>query len=245
MSTILLIYSSVVWFFAGFINGVTSFGGNMVAVPFLSLVLDPRQAIIFTCLTGTAITASIAVLYFGSLLKKEFFMATACCAAGVPAGMWVLKVAPVKLLLFLAGAIITLFLVWQFVAKRLGRKTQIPLWCIVPAGLLSGVLLGCVGMGGPIMAMYGVLRGWSKEASLSMLNSMAALSMFFLIALQWSQGLYTPEILEGSAWGIPCTIAGVLVSLPVIRRMDPHIFRLGLLGMLALSAGMLFYRCLT
>ena len=97
-------------------------------------------------------------------------------------------------------------------------------------------------MGGPILAMYAVLRGWSKEVTLSMLSTMAAVSMVFLMVLQWKSGLYTPEMLHSAAWAAPCAVAGVLVSIPVIRRINPAIFRRILLFMLAVSSIMLFVR---
>jgi len=242
MDTLLLFYSSVIWLFAGFVNGVTSFGGNLVAFPLMALVMDTKEAIIFVCLTGTAITTSVAVLYRASLPKLEFFLSTAGGAMGVIPGLWVLKVAPVSLLLFLSGSILTSFLVWQILGKRLDPEWRIPKWYALLLGFFSGFFTGCTGMGGPVMAVYAVLRRWTKEETLATLNTMAAVSMIILALLQWQQGLYTPAILHGAAWGIPCCILGVLISLPVIRRINARIFRAGLLVMLTISALMLFYR---
>ena len=45
-------YINIVWFLAGFINGVTSFGGNLFAVPLMTLVMEAKQAIIFGCITA-------------------------------------------------------------------------------------------------------------------------------------------------------------------------------------------------
>ncbi|MBR3880947.1 MAG: sulfite exporter TauE/SafE family protein, partial [Mailhella sp.] len=236
MDALLLLYSSVVWFFAGFVNGVTSFGGNLVSFPLMALVMDTKEAIIFVCLTGTAITISIAILYRASLPKLEFCLATAGGAVGVVPGLWLLKVAPVSLLLFLSGTILTSFLVWQLMGKRLYQERRIPIWYALLLGFFSGFFLGCTGMGGPAIAVYAVLRHWSKEETLATVNTMAAVSMLFLAGLQWWQGLYTPVILQGAAWGMPCCVLGVLISLPVIRRIDAQLFRKGLLAMLAISA---------
>ena len=244
MDVLILLYTSLVWLFGGFVNGVTSFGGNMVAVPLLSLVMDPRHAIIFACLTGTAITVSLAVLYRSSLPKREFVLVCLSSAVGVIPGLWMLKVASAELLLFMAGTILSAFLLWQFIGSRLRREWRIPMWCIIPMGVISGFMLGSTGMGGPVMAAYAVLRRWTKEETIAILNTVAAISMIFLIFLQWKQGLYTPAILEGSAWGIPCCVVGVLLSIPVVHRINTQSFRRCLLAMLAFSALMLFYRSL-
>lgn len=243
MSTLLLLYSNAVWLFAGFVNGVTSFGGNMVAVPFISLAMDPKDAILFACLTGVSITAALAFLYHSALPRLEFILACLSGAVGIPFGVWMLQVASVRVLLFLSGAIILVFLLWQFLGRKIRREGRIPLWCIVPMGMLSGFFLGCTGMGGPVLAMYAVLRGWTKEETLATMNTQAALVMLFMIFLQWREGLYTAEMLHGAAWGMPCAVIGVLLSIPVIRRLDAQLFRKGLLAMLALSTLMLFWRC--
>lgn len=239
---LVFLYVNIVWLLAGFLNGVTAFGGNLFAMPLMTLVMDTKDAIVFSCLVGTGITVSIAVLYHSRLPKVEFLLACLTCVAGIPLGVHILKLAPVNMLLIGSGMILLLFLVWQAVAGRMHRPCSIPMWMIIPAGILSGILLGSTGMGGPILAMYAVLRGWSKEVTLSVLNTMAAISMIFLIVLQWRGGLYTPDMLRAAVWAVPCCVIGVLVSVPLIRRLNPHVFRLLLLGMLFFSMLMLFAR---
>ena len=239
---LVFLYINVVWLLAGFLNGVTSFGGNLFAVPLMTLVMDAKEAIVLSCLVGTGITVSIAVVYHGKLPKLEFVLAFLSNLAGIPLGMAVLQMASVGSILIGAGLILLCFLIWQAVAGRMHRAFMVPVWSIVPAALLAGVLLGSTGMGGPVLAMYAVLRGWSKEATISVLNTMAALSMLVLVFLQWRSGLYTPSILHNAAWALPCTITGVLVSVPVIRRINPVIFRRLLLAMLAFSTVMLFVK---
>ena len=242
MDTFTALFVNIVWLLAGFLNGVTSFGANLFAVPLMTLVMDTKEAIIFSCLVGTSITLSVTFLYHRDLPKLEFVLALLACVAGVPFGMAILKLASADTMLIGSGMILLLFLIWQAVAGRMGNTLQAPLWSIVPAGMLSGILMSSTGMGGPILAMYAVLRGWSKEVTLSMLNTLSSLAMVFLVILQWRDGLYTPQMLHGALWAIPCCVIGVFVSVPVIRRIHPRIFRRLLLGMLAFSSVMLFVR---
>lgn len=236
------IYINVVWFLAGFINGLTSFGGNLFAMPLMSLVMDAKDAIVFGCLVGTAITVTIALFYHRDLPKREFVLALVSSLAGIPAGMAILKVASVKALLFGCGFILVAFLLWQVLAGRMHISRTISMWWVVPTGIVSGIMLSSTSMGGPVLAMYAVLRGWSKEMTLSMLSTMAALTMLSLVGVQWWNGMYTPFIMHHAMWAIPSTVVGVLVSIPVIRRLNPRIFRLLVLAMLAVSAVMLFVR---
>ena len=239
---LVFLYINIVWFLAGFINGVTSFGGNMFAVPLMTLVMDPKDAIILGCIGGLGITTSITVFYHRNLPKLEFILACVSSIVGVPFGMILLEIAPAKAVLIGCGCILLLFLAWQAVSCRMHLTFAIPMWTIVPVGILSGILLSSTSMGGPILAMYAVMRGWGKEVTLSVLSTMGMISMIFLVALQWKNGLYTPEILHNAMWAVPCTVIGVLISIPILRRIDPRLFRLLVLGMLAVSAGMLFMR---
>ena len=236
------LYINVVWFLGGFINGVTSFGGNLFAVPLMTLAMDAKDAIVLGCIVGTAITVTIAFFYHRDLPKLEFSLAFVSGLAGIPIGMAVLRVAPVKVILLTCGVILALFLLWQAVSGRMRGVFRIPVWTIVPLGVISGILLSSTSMGGPVLVMYAVMRGWSKETTLSVLNTMAALSMVCLAVVQWRNGLYTPQILHYAVWAVPCTVVGVLASIPVIRRINPGIFRRLVLAMLAVSAAMLFLR---
>ena len=239
------LYINVVWFLAGFVNGVTSFGGNLVAVPLMTLVMDAKTAIILGCLVGLGITLPIAVCYHRELPRLEFMLSCLGSVAGIPLGIVILKAAPARVILLACGSILLLFLFWQFVSGRMHGSFRIPLWCIVPMSVVAGILLGATSMGGPILAMYAVMRGWNKEVTLSMLNTLAALVLICLIPAQGWSGLYTPEILHMALWAIPCAVAGVLMSIPVIRRLNARVFRVLVLAMLAFSTVMLFVKGLT
>ena len=234
------LYINVVWLLAGFLNGVTSFGGNLFAVPLMMLIMDAKDAIIFSCLVGTGITLTVAVLYHSRLPILEFVLAGVSSAAGIPIGMLILKVASVGTILIISGMILLMFLIWQAVAARMHKMYRISVWGIIPAGILAGILLSSTAMGGPALAMYAVLRGWSKEETLSMLNTMAAASMVFLVVVQWVAGLYTPQMLHSAVWALPCTVIGVLISVPVIGRINQRLFRVLLLSMLVFCTVMLF-----
>lgn len=236
------LYISLVWLLAGFLNGVTSFGGNLFAVPLMMLVMDAKEAIIFSCIVGTGVTVMIAVLYHGKLPLLEFVLASVSSAVGIPIGMVILNIASVKSILILSGVILLLFLIWQTLSARMHIVWRAPLWAILPAGLLAGILLSSTAMGGPALAMYAVLRGWSKEETISVLNTMAAVAMTFIVMVQWFDGMYTPKMLYDALWALPCAVIGVLLSIPVIGRINQRFFRVLLMSMLAFSMIMLFVK---
>lgn len=241
----LLAYFILVWLFSGFVAGLTSFGGNLVAVPLLALVLPPKEAVLFGCISCTAIFMALAVIYRRGIIWSEVLIYTISTLAGSPAGVWLLKNAGPRVLMLGAGATISFFLFWQFLSQILkASETPASAWLALPCGALSGAMMSALGMGGPPLALYAFLRCWNKEETLGALNAISVGFMLGVIPVQLAAGLYTAEI-----WrlGLICAlfaILGVLLSIPLVRRMNVSFFRRLLLAMLAFSALMLFIKAL-
>ena len=242
MTAVAALCICIIWFLGGFINGVTSFGGNLIAAPLMTLIMEPKDAIIFSGLVGTGFVAALAVLYHHALSVRELILAVAGAIAGIPVGIMLLERLPSRFILLAAAGIILLFLLWQFISGSLHRSAPVPVWFVVPAGFVSGILFGSTSMGGPLLAIYGVLRGWNKETMLSMCNTMFALTMGSMVLMPWREGLYSSTMLHAAVWALPSTVIGVFASLPVIRRINQRMFRYGVFIMLALSAVMLLAR---
>lgn len=236
---------ALIWLCGGFVNGLTSFGANLLAIPAMSLIMSPKEAVITACFGGLAVTVVIVFLYRRSLDYRELLMFVLPCLATVPLGTAVLRsLSPAALLLF-AGSVMLLFLLWQGIAARMTRVGVCPAWSIFVVGGAAGLLVAATGMGGPPFAVYAVLRRWDKETSLAMINMSGVLSLLIAIGVQWRQGLLTPEILHAASIAVPASIIGVLCSLPLLRRINVVLFRRLVLIMVALAAATMFVRGIT
>lgn len=244
MNFIDIFFFCSIWLVAGFLTGMTSFGALMFAIPILTFIMDAKDAIVLGCVVSLAITTPVVFWYHKALPIKEFLLSSISCAAGVPLGILILHWASVNTLLLISSAILILFLIWQALAAHSRKCPQVPFWGILPAGFVSGILMGATGLSGPVLAMYAVMRRWSKETSLVVINMMCLFATFFFIYIQWKNGMLTPSIIKNSLLAMPITAVGVLLSIPVLKRTDPHIFRLLLLGMLAFSSIVLIFRAL-
>lgn len=236
------LYLSFVWLLAGFLSGITSFGGGLFAVPLSMLAIPPKDALIFGCLVSPTFALVLGLLYRSTILKKEFFLLLLSGILGLPLGLFILKHAPSSLLLLATGGMLTFFLLWMTVSKRLRIDFSLPLIAALPFGLVFGILCGALGLPGPILAIYGVLRGWDKNVILGMINLLAAVTIYALELMQWQQGMYSSELLSYALWAIPAGVAGVCLSVPVLKRINVLVFRQLLLGMISISAVVLLYR---
>lgn len=233
----IFLYCNLLWLIAGFVAGVTSFGGNLVAVPLIALVLPPEQAILSGCVSGSAVFIGLAALWFKHVNWRETILVSLSTFVGVPLGVWFLAKAGSSILLLTAGASVVFFLLWQFALSRLGkREKKISVLVCLPLGVLSGAMMGAVGMGGPPLAICAYLREWRREETVATVNMISVIIMLAVLPLQFHSGLFDGETLKAGAIAGVFALAGVALSAPALKRVNIILFRRLLLLMLAFSA---------
>lgn len=230
------LYTRLLWSIAGLISGLTSFGGNLVAVPLCMLVWDPRDAIFAGCVAGTAISGSIFVIYRKHVVWREIFYLSLGLVPGIPLGVWTLNNVGSAILLLIASASMFFFLAIQFFCKNNSFTNKIisPCWA-VPLGLLGGVLQASISMGGPPLVIYAFMRKWGKEASVANIACMVVITLIFWLPLEWEH-LYNANFISVCAQCSVFAIAGVVVSVPVLGRVNIAFFRKCILVMIAFTA---------
>lgn len=243
MDVLLFLYQNAIWFFGGLLTGLTSFGGNLFAIPLLTLAMSARDAILLGCLCGGVTILALTILYRRQLLWAETLCLGLATLPGVPLGVAFLQQAGPRLLMLAAGMSLVLFLFWQALSSRLhvAEKPVARWWC-VPLGFAAGLMMGAVSMGGPPLVLYAYLRRWGKENTIGGTCLAALVAMLAVVPAQWEAGLYTPALLKTALSGALASVGGILASMPLVHRMKAALFRRLLLVMIALSALMLLVR---
>ena len=91
--------------------------------------------------------------------------------------------------------------------------------------------------------LYAFLRHWEKTQTLGTVNAVSIGIMVFVIPWLWHKGLFSGDLPMLGLAGSLAAFVGIALSIPLARRLPTEIFRRLLLGMLVLSAIMLFWRC--
>lgn len=243
MDILPLLFQGFIWFLAGMVTGVTSFGGNLFAIPMLTLAAPVREAILQGCLSGMSMICAVSCIYRRWIPWREVLCIGLATLPGVPLGVAFLQYAGPGLLLCAAGASLILFLLWQWLSRRLhAAEGPVSRWWSLPLGVAAGIMMGAVGMGGPPIALYAYLRHWGKEATIGGLNAACVLTLLGVLAGQWEAGFYTAPILKASLAGAVCSVGGIVASVPLVRRLNARLFRRLLLVMIGFSALMLLAR---
>ncbi len=231
-----------VWMLGGFVHGVTSIGGGMVAMPVVTFLTEPREAILISCLTGVIIPLVITIIYWRHILWREALWLSLGCLPGIPAGTALLSVVSGRVLLFCLGIMLLLFVSWQHFSRNIRPTLRFTPASALLAGTAGSFLTACTSLGGPVLAVYAAFRGWDKEKAL------ASTSMYFnvlnagLIFSQWRAGLYSVGLVDAVVITLPCAVIGVLLSIPVVRHMPQQAFRKFLLIMIMISGAVLIFR---
>lgn len=234
--------SAFVWLFAillasGFIVGVSSIGGNLFAIPLMALLIPPQDAIVVGSLSCIPVLVSVGLIYWRDLPWLDIAALCVASALATPLGAWLLAHAGSRALLICAGGAVALFLVWQGLAARLKNGGRaVSRLAAVPCGLAAGVMAASVGMGGPPLAMYAFWRHWDKKTTIGGCSLANGLQMLACVPAQGAVGLYSRHLLELSGWATVAALAGLLLSLPVLRYINLCLFRKIILGMLGLAA---------
>lgn len=230
-------YVSLIWFLAGLIVGLTSFGGNLFAVPLLTFVMPARDAVVLGCLLFPAMCLSLILLYRKAILWREVLLLGLSSGLGIPVGIAFLSRASSRTILLVAALCVFVFLFWQWVAaRRQFAARPLRMGWAVPLGIVSGLMTGATGLGGPPLAFYALARQWDKENTLGSLSMAGLFSLLFLFPLQWQAGLYTPGLLKTGLWGSVVAVLGILAARPLLSHINVRLFRALMLGMIAFSA---------
>src|SRR5690606_15775726 len=101
-----LLVAFVVVLLAAATQAMTGFGFALVAVPLLSLALDPRTAVVGVGIAGLILTVTVAVQERRYARWPVVGLLLGALVAGMPVGLLVLRTAPDRLLIAMIGTVV-------------------------------------------------------------------------------------------------------------------------------------------
>lgn len=184
----------------GFLRGFVGFGGALVIVPVLVLVVGPLAAVPIASLSG--LPAVLQLLPTAIRDSERRFVGPIALTAflGAPLGAWTLVTTEPKLLKIAITALVlamVVFLYRGWSSRSSNRRI------LAGAGLLSGWVQGVAGIGGPPAVAVALSRpGTPHQQRANVLAVVAAITLSTPIPLWW-HGLFTREVLITSIGIIP------------------------------------------
>lgn len=217
-----IVFAAIV-FAAMLTQSCIGFAGALVAMPFISLCLTPREIIPSYSLVMLAVDILLVAESRQHVAWSKVRTLLLGGLIGIPIGAYGLKHLPAAFiglaisLVTLAFAVVFMFRI--AVPLREDRATQ------VGVGLCSGMLGGCVSASGPPVVIYALARKWEKNlfrtTLLTYFTCLAAIS----VGTYFCMGMMTPKTLRLSAVGlVPAGMAAGL-GLALKNRLEERHFR--------------------
>jgi uncharacterized membrane protein YfcA len=219
---------------------VFGFGSGLIAVGTLALVFpEIRDVVVILLLVVLPAELGVAIASWRRIRWREAGGLLSGVIPGVILGSYVLKAGSPTLVLTALG-IFLLLVSAVFLCLRPGARVRWPRWVVPPTGLLSGLLTGLFGTGGPPLIVYYHLAGLDKGGFRGNLMAVFVAMTLLRVVNYTAQGLITTERLWSGLAVLPASLLGawlgqrihVQIPEPVFRRLVSGL--LGVIGLLLL-----------
>lgn len=238
-----LTISMAIILFAGFTQGLTSFGFALIAMPFLSKIIPLNQAVpIVVFLNLCTNFLVIANCYRFIKIRKIWIMIIASLVAA-PFGAWLLMYVNADILKLVTGTIIIAFALVLLFGKSFPIQDE--RLAFIPVGILSGLLNGSISMSGPPIALFLSNQNTDKDTFRANITFYAiALNIVTLISF-FLNHLITREVATYGAYLVPAMLAGVFLGIFATRKLDDRVFKKVALLLIILSGIWTVFNALT
>nr|WP_321465434.1 sulfite exporter TauE/SafE family protein [uncultured Desulfobulbus sp.] len=214
--------SCTIFFLSGAVQGLTGFGGALVAIPLLSLCMDVKEAVPLAILNGLVVTTTLAYTLWGALEWKRILPLLAGSVPGILVGTYFLKQAdPAVISRLLGGVLIGISLLNLFVAPKPINPPRI--WGFV-AGFFSGAINATVGAGGPPAIIYTTLHSWKKEEIRATLTGFFVLNGYVTASVHAGHGIITAHTLRLFAFTCSFVLLGTLLGSRISDKIPRSVY---------------------
>lgn len=221
-------------FAAGVLRGFTGFGFSLCAVPLLSLVMAPAQAVPLVLILQCA----VSINGLRPALRECDWRSVRLLALGAvvptPAGLYLLSFLPAAPVRLVIAAVVV------FAVVVLGRGARLPITpgpaAVVGFGLATGLCNGLTGIPGPpVIAFYLAAPIGTAAGRASMIVLFMATSIAGLIPLI-ATGHLPQNSLVQAVFTVPSVYIGSRIGAYLYRRSPEAHYRTVAMALLVLTA---------
>jgi len=220
----LFVLSMVVFiiFFSTLVRSASGFGNALVAMPLLALVIGVKEATPLVALAGLVIALTMLIREWRELIWKDTLVLLISSLAGLPVGLLILTAFPENIIQIILGVILIGFGFYNLLGIQLPVLENPAL--AVPFGFLAGILGGAYNASGPPVVIYGMMRGWKKEAFRASLQGFFFVSSLMIVAGHAISGLWSGQILKEFLFSLPGVILAVFLGEMIAKKITQENF---------------------
>jgi uncharacterized membrane protein YfcA len=224
--------------FSGFIRGFLGFGSGLITIPILSYLYSPIFAMVFNI--AIEIPATIYLTYVGakSCKFKEISPMFFAMMLTIPIGT-IFLVSVNEQLIKIIMSILVIFFVLH-IASGWKLKATVTKYVLTISGVISGLMQGATGMGGPPYATVLLSKGDSDNVTRGNILIMSTGIVISAIISFYMFNLFTKELLLTGLITSPIYILATYTGTKFFDLSGNRYYRnislfsLGLIGVLTL-----------
>lgn len=213
----------IIIFIAGMIQGTTSFGFSLVALPllgiFLPLTVIVPLLVVFSILMNSMILFEVRK----DINIKSISLLIISAFVGLPIGTNILMVVDDQLLKMVVGIFITILALLMFFGVKFKVKNE--KLAYIPVGLCSGILNGSVSLSGPPVILFLTNLGVGKAQFRATLTAFFWILNIATIVTFAIKGVFTFEVVKLTGILVPSLVIGVLIGIRLARKIKDEQFR--------------------
>lgn len=214
-ATILVV---AILFAAAYLQSATGFGGAIVTMALVPLLLPVGDAIAYVSMVGLLINGFVMFANRAGFSLRHATPLVLGMGLGIPIGYYSLRTVDGELVIRVLGAVLMLIAASEFLQKRFVRLA-IPERTGTLFGMAGGILAGAFNVGGPPVVVYAYSRDWSKVEIVAILQTVFVGGAIVRNLLMLNEGEFTADLLRLSAWSLPPAIAAVWLGKMTLDRL--------------------------
>ncbi len=234
----------LVIFLANTASSLTGFGGTILALPFVAMLIGLKVAVPVLVIQAWVLAIFIVAQARRHISWRDWGKIILFVVIGLPVGIWVAGVVPENPLKIALG-LFTLGVGAYGVVRPMPRedsRERLAGWrghALTALLALGGVVHGAFATGGPLIVVY-CTRALRDKSVFRATMSMTWLTLNTILLTQWLvRGVITTPQLSLAAMCIPFTLGGMALGTFAHYRVNEILFRRVVYAVLMAAAGML------
>lgn len=230
-----IVLGLLIIFLSAMIQGITSFGFSLIAVPLLGMFLDLKLIVPILVLFSLFLNIIILVNLKSKPDLSTLWILIAAGIIGIPIGIQLLLYVDENVLKMVIGVLVILSAIGLFLGYKVQFKNKKIQYGIV--GLLSGILNGAVSLSGPPIILMLANDGVEKDTFRVSLATVFTVLNFITFPMFYSRGLITGEVIRYSLYLSPGLLLGVWFGMFLGHKVNEAFFKkmtvvmIGLMGL--------------
>jgi len=179
--------------FSGFIRGFLGFGSGLITIPILSFLYSPIFAIVFNIIIEIPTTIYLTFIGAKTCKFREIAPMFFSMMVTIPIGTFFLISINEQIIKIFMSFLVIFFVI--LIASGWRLKSKITKYVLLISGILSGLMQGITGMGGPPFATILLSKGDSDNITRGNILIMSTGIVISALFSMYYFSLFTNELL--------------------------------------------------